>query len=155
MEIKQIEAIENSLIKNVLATCWNFKEETGGRTAYGCDVHNELFNSGHYTCSIIRTEQDTAELGVWDCVKMVFNYEKFHFGVVFTEIEPFNVANTVNYILGYHLLGKSEHLTQSDAWDRELTAKDRTVIQTELRAYIKGLVNWEQFWNEVLDEYNV
>lgn len=155
MTSEQIDSIKNVLIKNVLATCWEFAEETEDRTEYGCDVHHYLFNRKHYTDYIAVAESDTADLGVWDCVRLVQNYERAHFGETNTEIRPFQIANMVNYILGYHLLGKSEHLTNSDAWDRELTAKDRTIIQIELRAYIKGLANWQQFWEEVLKEYDV
>lgn len=155
MNLEQIEAIENLLIKNVLSTCWNFAEETEDCEEYGCDIHNELFNRDHYTIYIAQTEQDTADLDVWDCVKLVLNYEKFNFGEVYTEIEPFKVANMVNYILGYHLLGKSEHLTRSDAWDRKLTKADKKKIQKELRAYIESLNNWTDFWNEVCDGFNV
>ena len=155
MNLQQIEAIEHSLIKDVLATCWNFAEEIEARTEYGCDVHHHLFNSGHYTPYFSVADSDTTALGVWACVRLVQNYEKLHYGEVHTEIHPFQVANMVDYILGYHLLGKSEHLTRSDAWDRKLTAKDITVVQEELRAYIKGLSDWTDFWTEVCDEYDV
>ena len=36
MNLQQIEAIENRLIRNVFATCWNFAEEVEDYTAYGC-----------------------------------------------------------------------------------------------------------------------
>ena len=155
MNLQQIEAIQNNLIRHVLATCWNFADDTADCDEYGCDIHNGLFNREHYTISIPQTESDTADLGVWDCIKLVINYEKWNFGEVFTEMSAFKVANMVNYILGYHLLGKSEHLTQSEVWDRKLTAKDRKIIQKELQTYIKGLANWQQFWDEVLKEYDV
>ena len=155
MNLKKIEAIENTLVRNVLATCWEFVNETEYCEEYGCDVHNYLFNRDHYTYYHAVAESDTNDLGVWDCINLVVNYEKFNFGEVNTELTAFKVANMVNYILGYHLLGKSEHLTQGKAWDRELTTKDRLKIRTELRAYIKGLVNWQQFWEEVLKEYDV
>ena len=155
MNLQQIEAIENKLIRNVFATCWNFAEEVEDCTAYGCDVHHHLFNSEHYTTWIPQTEQDTADLGVWDCIKLVINYEKWNFGKIYTNMDAFTVAKMVNYIAGDHLLGKSEHLTQSDAWGRELTTKDRVKIQTELRAYIRGLSDWTEFWTEVCDGYDV
>jgi len=155
MNLEQIEVIENKLIRNVLATCWNFAEEVEDCDYFGCDVDSYLFNSEHYTTRIPQTEQDTADLGVWDCVKLVINYEKDNFGEVFTEMSAFKVANMVNYILGYHLLGKSEHLIASDAWGRELTLYDKMEIQKELRTYIKGLSDWTDFWEEVCDEYNV
>lgn len=155
MNLEQIEALENQLIKHVLATCWNFADGTADCDEYGCDIHNELFNCEHYTIYIAQTESDTADIGVWDCIKLVINYEKFNFGEVNTEIEPFQVANMVNYILGYHLLGKSEHLMRGDAWDRKLTKADKKKIQKELRDYIESLGAWSDFWDEVCAEYDV
>lgn len=152
MNLQQIEAIENKLIKNVLATCWNIAEEMDGREVYGCDVHHHLFNSEHYTASIWQTELDTVDLGVWDCLQLVHNYEKWNFGEFNTTIEPYPIANMVNYILGNHLLNKSDHL-RDEAWDKYLTADDLEIIQTELRAYIEGLTDWRQFWAEVCEEY--
>lgn len=154
MNLEQIEGIENGLIKNVLTTGWSFVEKVEGCTEYGCDIPNYLFNSEHYTTWIPQTEVDTDDLGVWDCIKLVINYEKWNFGEVFTEMSAFKVANMVNYILGYHLLGKSEHL-KNEAWDDYLTADDLEIIQKELRAYIEGLNDWIDFWEEVCDEYNV
>jgi len=154
MNLQQIEAIENELIRNVLTTCWNISEEMDGREVYGSDLHHYLFNSEYYTASIWQTEQDTANLDAWDCIKLVINYEKCNFGEVFTEMSAFPVANMVNYIAGYVLLGKSEHL-RGEAWDEYLTGADLEEIQKELRTYIKGLSDWTDFWEEVCDEYNV
>lgn len=120
MNLQQIEAIQNNLIRNVLATCWNIAEEMDGEEVYGCDLHHHLFNSEYYTDSIWQTELDTVELGVWDCINLVVNYEKWHFGELNTKIEPYPVANMVNYILGSHLLDKSEYL-QNEAWDDYLS----------------------------------
>ena len=155
MNLKQIEAIENCLIKNVLAACWNIAEEVAEGEVYGCDLRHELFNREYYTASTWQAEFDTEDLGVWDCIKLVHTYEKWNFGELCTKIEPFAVANMVNYILGDHLLGKSEHLTKSDAWDNYLTEEDLEVIQSELRAYIESLRDWTDFWTEVCDEYDV
>ena len=153
MNLQQIKAIENCLIKNVLLTCWNIADAMDGRDVYGCDLHHEIFNREYYTTWIPQTEADTDDLGVWDCIKLVHTYEKWNFGEFNTKIEPYPVANMVNYILGYHLLGKSEHLTKSDAWDNYLTEEDLEVIQSELRAYIEGLSDWIDFWEEVCREY--
>ena len=152
MNLEQIEAVENNLIRNVLATCWNIAEEMDVVEVYGCDVHHHLFNSEHYTASIWHTELDIVDLGVWDCIKLVINYEKWNFGEFNTTIEPYPVANMVNYILGYHLLNKSSHL-QNEAWDKYLTADDLATIQAELRAYIEGLTDWRKLWEEVCEEY--
>ena len=144
MNLQQIKAIENCLIKNVLLTCWNIADAMDGRDVYGCDLHHEIFNREYYTTWIPQTEADTDDLGVWGCINLVVNYEKWHFGEVSTEMSAFKVANMVNYILGYHLLDKSEHL-KNEAWDEYLTADDLAIIQKELRAYIEGLSDWIDF----------
>lgn len=154
MNLQKIEVVENFLIKNVLATCWNIAEEMDGREVYGCDLHHELFNSEHYAYCIPQTEADTDDLGVWDCLNLVKHYELENFGEMYTKLEAFSIANMVNYILGYHLLGKSKHLP-NEAWDDYLTADDLATIQAELRAYIEGLTDWRKLWNEVCEEYNV
>ena len=154
MNLQQIEAIENKLIKNVLLTGWNLVAEMDGNTEYGCDLVNTLFKSNHYTYAIPQTEQDTADLGVWDCLQLVHNYEQWNFGELNTKLEPFAVANMVNYILGSSLFNESEHL-RSEAWDDYLTEEDLEAIQAELRAYIEGLTDWKQFWTEVCDGYDV
>lgn len=154
MNLQRIENIENNLIRNVLLTCWNIAEEMDGNEVYGCELHHELFNSEYYTASIWQTELDTVDLGVWDCLNLVKNYELENFGDMYTKLEAFTIANMVNYILGSHLLGKSEHL-QGEAWDNDLTVDDLEVIQKELRAYIEGLADWVDFWEEVREEYNV
>ena len=151
MNLQQIESIENCLIKNVLATCWNIAEEVAEGEVYGHDLHHKLFNSDHYTTWIPQTEADTDDLGVWGCINLVVNYEERHFGEVSTEMSAFKVANMVNYILGERLLFKSSYL-QNEAWDEYLTADDLAIIQKELRAYIEGLSDWIDFWEEVRDE---
>ena len=152
MNLQQIKAIENCLIKNVLLTCWNIADAMDGREAYGCDLHHDLFNREYYTASTWQAKFDTEDLGVWDCLQLVHNYEKWNFGEFNTKIEPHPVANMVNYILSYHLLDKSEHL-KNEAWDEYLTADDLAIIQKELRAYIEGLTDWRKLWNEVCREY--
>ena len=152
MDLQQIENIENNLIQHVLLTCWDIASALDGREAYGCDLHHELFNGEYYTTWIPQTEADTDDLGVWGCINLVVNYEKRHFGEVSTEMSAFKVANMVNYILGDHLLGKSEHL-KNEAWDEYLTADDLAIIQKELRDYIEGLTDWRKLWNEVCREY--
>lgn len=154
MNLKQIENIENNLIRNVLATCWNIAEEMEGREVYGSDLHHYLFNSEHYTMWISQTERDTEDLGVWDCLNLVKNYELENFGEMYTKLEAFSIANMMNVILGSHLLNRSEHL-QGEAWDNYLTADDLEAIQKELRSYIEGLADWVDFWEEVCAAYKV
>ena len=154
MNLQQIEAIENKLIRNVLATCWNIAEDVAGGEVYGCDIHHYLFNSEYYTDNIWQAELDTVDLGVWDCLQLVHNYEKRNYGEFGTKIEPFAIANMVYYILGEKVLNGSEHL-QDEAWNEYATADDLATIQAELRAYIEGLTDWRKLWGGVCEEYNV
>ena len=103
---------------------------------------------------IPQTEADTKDLGVWDCVKLVHNFEKWNYGEFGTKVEPFAIANMVHYILGEHFLFKSSYL-QNEVWNDYLTADDLAIIQKELRDYIEELSDWTDFWTAVCDEYKV
>ena len=150
MNLKEIEAIENVLVRSAFLKAWHFAENTVGE--YGCDCHNKLFNEEAYTISIPQAEKDVEDLGVWDCIKLVKAYEDFNFGKVFTPSEPFKIANMVYYILGEHILSKAEAL-QSEFWDDELTEKQAKQVQAELRRAIKEIDSWESVWNACLDDW--
>ena len=150
MNLKEIEAIENVLVRNALLKAWYFAENTVGE--YGCDIHNKLYNEEAYTISIPQAEKDVEDLGVWDCLELVKAYEDFNFGKVFTQLEPFKVANMVYYILGEHILNKAEALLDQ-FWNDALTEKQVKEVQSELRQAIREIDSWASVWHACLDEW--
>lgn len=150
MKLKEIEAIENVLVRSAFLKAWHFAENTVGE--YGCECHNKLYNEEAYTISIPQTEKDVEDLSVWDCIKLVKAYEDFNFGEIFTPIEPFKVANMVYYILGEHILNKAGSLLDK-FWNDALTEKQVKEVQTELRRAIEEIDDWATVWNTCLDEW--
>ena len=101
-----------------------------GLDAYGCDLHHELCNTDYF---IIGTYQAKEFLGghVFDAIEMVKDYEQSNFGEVSTDLsEPERVVNVLAYIIGEHVLAKSEHLQSK--WDVRLTGDDLTKIAEDL-----------------------
>lgn len=55
MNLKEIEAIENVLVRSAFLKAWHFAENTVGE--YGCDCHNKLYNEESYTISVPQAEK--------------------------------------------------------------------------------------------------
>ena len=101
-----------------------------GSNIYGCDLHNELFNTDYY---IIGTYQAKQWLGdsVFDVIGEIKDYEQDNFGEVTTDLsDPEKVVNMYVYILGEEILGESEHLR--DCWDNYLKDEDLDKIIEDL-----------------------
>ena len=94
-------------------------------TGYGADFHNEVFNIDYYECYTDRAEKQLEEMGVFDCIHMVQEYEQDNFGVVNTDLsEPCDVLNMVWYIIG----------------------------EEELYTMFENCELWDDFWNEEFEE---
>lgn len=99
----------------------------------GCDLHHYLFNQDYAFIYTEDAEKACEELGVFDCINLVRNYEEHHFGKLITDLEPFNIANMCAYIMGDELLMKSHHL-RDKCWDRCLTSQDIEKIINEINS---------------------
>lgn len=119
---------------------------------YGCDLHSELFNSSSAYIWVAEAETDLDELGVFNCLKLVKQYEELHFGKMHTEIEPCAIANMTVYVIGECLLQQSQRL-QNECWNRQLTHDDIEVIKAEIETFLQGLN--EDLSNIAFDEYGV
>lgn len=143
------KAYDSGISKKVIDQLVN--RLSGCEGVYGCDLHSRLFNEEQLYIMVVETETDLEELGVFNCIRLVNEYEKFHFGEFNTEIEPCKIANMVCYIMG-EFIYKSKHLTDK-CWDDELTEKDLKIIENELQIYLESLD--EDLSNVAFDEWGV
>ena len=96
-----------------------------GYEGYGCDFHNEVFNTDP-----LYLDKDTAklgleEMGAFDAIKHVKNYEKNNFGEVYTVFSnPMQVGNMLWYIIG----------------------------EEELYSMFEDCPEWDEWWNEEVGE---
>lgn len=86
------QRVENMLMNN---------RETG----YSVDLHNEIYNSFCvYDCPKM-AEKELAEIGIFDAIAMVKNFESVNFGQVSTDLtNAQDVAQMVIYVAGHFLM---------------------------------------------------
>lgn len=131
MSIFNISTVPNSqqaMIKRTFDMLAGIEDQND---VYGCDLHHHLFNEDYAFIYTADAQKACEEIGVFDCIDLVNSYEKFNFGELYTDINPFSIANMIVYILGQELLAKSSHLNY-ECWDRRLTSEDIQIIIDEL-----------------------
>ena len=89
-------------------------------SCYGCDLHNEIFNSDYYIIGRYQAEQWLVKhIGVFNAIDEIKYYEENNFGEVNTDLsESEKVVNMLVYIIGEEILGESD--TLRDNWDTRL-----------------------------------
>lgn len=86
----QTEALED--IKDVLEN---------GYGGYYTDLHNEVFNTDYYIIGTYEAKQALEQVGVFEAIECIKNYENDNFGEVTTDFsQPVEVANMLHYIIG-------------------------------------------------------
>ena len=77
----------------------------GEYSGYYCDLHNELFNTDYHYIYTSDAVEALNEIGVFDAIGIIVEYEKCNFGEVNTDFtSPCNVANMLYYIVGEEVL---------------------------------------------------
>ena len=100
---------------------------------YGCDLHNEIFNTDYYIIGSYKAEQflQNSGVGIFGAIDIIKDYEESQFGEVYTDFsEAERVCNMLVYIIGEEILNESQHL--HDEWDNYLTNENIEVIIDEL-----------------------
>ena len=95
-----------------------------GLDCYGCDLHNELFNTDYYIIGRYQAEQWLiANTGVFNGIGIVRDYEIDNFGQISTDLaEPENIVNMLVYIAGEEVLMASDLINQK--WNERLNQDD-------------------------------
>ena len=125
----------NNLVDLVNYTIGKLSDLKGSST-YGCDLHNELFNTDYFIIGYYAAEQWLIKnTGVFNAIEIIQNYEKSNFGEVNTDFSSSEkVCNMVVYILGEEILQESENL--KNCWDSYLTDEDFEAIINDLKQFI-------------------
>ena len=101
---------------------------------YGCDLHNEIFNTDYYVIGHYQAEQflQNSGVGIFGAIDTIKEYEEMQFGEVSTDLSNAErVCNMFVYIIGEEILSQSQHL--HDEWDNYLTNENIEVIIDELK----------------------
>jgi len=107
-----------------------------GEGNYGADLHHYIFNEDYYIIGTYLAKEWLEEnVGVFEAVGEVKEYEKFNFGECNTDLsDPEKVVNMFVYIKGEEILNESS--TLSDKWNNTLDEKDVENIVEELQDLI-------------------
>ena len=101
-------------------------------TCYGCDLHNDIFNSDYYIIGRYQAEQWLVKhIGVFNAIGEIKEYEESNFGEVNTDLsESEKVVNMIVYIAGEEILNDCQAL--QDSWNSRLSEDDLNAIVNEL-----------------------
>jgi hypothetical protein len=90
---------------------------------YGCDAHNEIFNTDYFIVGRCDAQKWLKNnIGVFQAIDIVTEYEKNNFGAVTTEIsEPERLVNMLVYIVGEEAIQQISTFEKN--WDNRLTEK--------------------------------
>ena len=82
---------------------------------YGCDLHNEIFNSDYYIIGRYQAEQWLVKhIGVFNAIGEIKEYEESNFGGVITDLsESEKVVNMIVYIAGEEILSNIKSLSDN------------------------------------------
>lgn len=112
------ESLREEARAHILETLENYE-------GYTCDFHNEAFNTDYYECYTQNAINKLKQLGVFDAIQTVKEYEQDNFGEVNTDFSsPRVVLNMLWYIIG----------------------------EEELCSMFEGCEEWDEFWNEEIGE---
>lgn len=103
-----------------------------GYDGYGCDLHNEVFNTDYFIIGRYKAEQWLEKnVGVFSAIEAIKEYETSNFGEVTTDLSSAeNVCNMFVYIAGEELLSEIDAL--NECWDRHVDEDDRAAMLEEL-----------------------
>ena len=103
-----------------------------GAGQYGCNLHNDLFNTDYYIIGYYQAEQWLiVNTGVFNGISIVQEYEKDNFGEASTDVSSSEkVVTMLAYIGGEEVLSASKTLQEN--WDTKLSEEDITAIIAEL-----------------------
>ncbi len=128
----QKKIMTQTLIEEVKELAIDYLKYNECDDTYGCDLHNEIFNTSYF-CNSNKDAKNYLEVyGVFEAIKEVTEYEKFNFGEVTTDISnPCKLINMLVYIKGEEILYKSDTLTNT-YWNEYIPENEYKTIIEEL-----------------------
>ena len=121
-----------TLIEEVKETAIDYLKENVCDDTYGCDLHNEIFNTDYFCYYTSDCKKYLEQYGVFEAIEKIQEYEKFNFGEVTTDISnPCKLINMLVYIKGEEILYKSNTLT-NDYWNEYVPSEEYKNIIEEI-----------------------
>lgn len=130
-----------------------FDELFDYRGCIASDLPSELINNGDLYIYTKDAEDALEELGTFNCLGVLQNYEQTEFGTVYTNLaNPCEVADALFYIIGcevfYRIFGETE--VCGELWDKRLTVDDLHLMAGMAREWFETHPDWfEDVWKDL------
>ena len=122
-----------TLIEEVKETAIDYLKDNVCDDTYGCDLHNEIFNTDYFCCYTSNCKKYLEQYGVFEAIEKVQEYEKLNFGEVTTDLsDPFKLLHMLVYILGEEFLNNSKTLSLT-YWNEYIPENEYKTIIEELQ----------------------
>ena len=126
--------------KEIVEDILEYLENTSG--FYGCELHNEVFNTDYYIIGTDKAKEALESYGVFDAINKVQTYEAYNFGEVTTDLSnPEKLANMLYFIESeeylYSLEGEISNIL-NEYWGDELQENE---IKKLIELFKKELQN--------------
>jgi hypothetical protein len=122
-----------SLLNEVKEQAIDYLTDNQDANTYGCDLHNEIFNTDYFCVYTSDAKKYLETYGVFQAIEEVTEYEKFNFGEVTTEIsDPVKLINMLVYIKGEELLSNSTTLN-NEYWNEYIPSEEYNTIIEEIK----------------------
>lgn len=116
---------------------------------YGADYSSTILEGneycGHYQGARDLLEMCKKEVSIteFDLIGLVVDYEKFHFGEVYTDITSAeNIATMVQNIMTQYLVREAAYDELNNSWDCQMTDQEVRDVYYAIREYIKDRPYW-------------
>lgn len=118
--------------QEVIQTAISWLSENKDWSGYGCDLHNEVYNTDYFIIGTYQAKQWLANgPGVFEAIETIREYEDQNFGSVTCDFsDPEKVCNMFVYIAGELALQESK--TLQEKWNDKLEPSDIALIIEEL-----------------------
>jgi hypothetical protein len=122
-----------SLLNEVKEQAIDYLTDNQDANTYGCDLHNEIFNTDYFCVYTSDAKKYLETYGVFQAIEEVTEYEKFNFGEVTTEIsDPVKLINMLVYIKGEEILSNSTTLN-NEYWNEYIPSEEYNTIIEEIK----------------------
>ena len=120
------------LLQEVKEQAIDYLKNNQDLETYGCDLHNEIFNTDYFCVYTSDAKKYLETYGVFKAIEEVTEYEKFNFGEVTTDIaDPCKLINMLVYIKGEEVLNNSKTLN-NDYWNEYVPSEEYKNIIKEI-----------------------
>jgi len=120
------------LLQEVKEQAIDYLKNNQDLETYGCDLHNEIFNTDYFCVYTSDAKKYLETYGVFKAIEEVTEYEKFNFGEVTTDIaDPCKLINMLVYIKGEEVLNNSKTLN-NDYWNEYVPSEEYKNIIEEI-----------------------